>query len=51
MLDFNPSPSLFAHMKALEMVRNTAWEELKEAYEPRDLTVPYQFQVGDAFLV
>ena len=36
-LEFNPSPSLFAHMKALEVVRNTTWEQLKEAYEPGDL--------------
>jgi hypothetical protein len=38
-------------MKALEVVRNTAWEQLKEAYEPGDLTVPHQFQVGDAVLI
>jgi hypothetical protein len=28
-LEFNTSPSLFAHMKALEVVRNMAWEQLK----------------------
>jgi hypothetical protein len=42
-LEFNPSPSLFAHMKALEapeVVRNMAWEQLKDAYEPGDLMVP-----------
>ena len=50
-LEFNSSPSLFACMKVLEVVRNTAWEQLKEAYEPGDLTVPHQFQVGDTVLV
>jgi hypothetical protein len=49
-LEFNPGPSLFTHMKALEVVRNTAWEQLKEAYEPGDLMVPHQLQVGDAAL-
>ena len=42
-LEFNPSPSLFARMKALEapeVVRNMAWEQLKDAYEPGDLMVP-----------
>jgi hypothetical protein len=29
MLEFNPSPSLFAHMKALEVVRIAAWELLQ----------------------
>jgi hypothetical protein len=38
-------------MKALEMVRNMAWEQLKEAYEPGYLMVPHQFQMGDAVLV
>ena len=50
-LKFNPGPSLFTCMKALEVVRNTAWEQLKEAYEPGDLMVPHQFQVGDTVLV
>ena len=50
-LKFNPGPSLFTFMKALEVVRNTAWEQLKEAYEPGDLMIPHQFQVGDAVLV
>jgi hypothetical protein len=36
-------------MKALEVVRNTTWEQF-EAYEP-ELMVPYQFQVGDAVLI
>ena len=50
-LEFNPGSSLFTRMKALEVVRNTAWEQLKEAYEPGDLMVPHQFQVGDTVLV
>jgi hypothetical protein len=50
-LEFNPGPSLFTSMKSLEVVRNTAWEQLKEAYEPGDLMVPHQFQVGDAVLI
>ena len=50
-LKFNPGSSLFTLMKSLELVRNTAWEQLKEAYEPRDLVVPHQLQVGDAVLV
>lgn len=50
-LEFNPGPLLFARMKALKVVRNTAWEQLKDAYEPRDLMVPHQFQVEDAVLV
>ena len=50
-LKFNPGPSLFTCIKALEVVRNTAWEQLKEAYEPGDLMIPHQFQVGDAVLV
>ena len=50
-LEFNPGSSLFTRMKALEVVRNTAWEQLKEAYEPGDLMVPHQFQVGDSVLV
>ena len=49
--EFNPGPSLFACIKALEVVRNTAWEQLKEAHEPGDLTVPHQFQEGDAVLI
>lgn len=50
-LEFNPGPLLFACMKALKVVRNTTWEQLKDAYEPRDLMVPHQFQVEDAVLV
>ena len=50
-LKFNPGSSLFTLMKALEFVRNTAWEQLKKAYEQRDLVVPHQLQVGDAVLV
>jgi hypothetical protein len=49
--EFNLGPSLFTCMKALEVVRNTAWEQLKEAYEPGDLMVPHQFQVGDKVLI
>ena len=48
-LEFNPGPPLFTRMKALEVVRNTTWEQF-EAYEP-ELMVPYQFQVGDAVLI
>jgi transposase InsO family protein len=51
LLEFNSGPSLFKRMKALEVVRNSAWEQIKEAYEPRDLMVPHQFQVRDAVLV
>ena len=50
-LEFNPGSSLFTRMKALEVVRNTAWKQLKEVYEPGDLMIPHQFQVGDAVLV
>jgi hypothetical protein len=50
-LEFNPGPSLFTLIKALEVVRNTAWGQLKEAYKPGDLMVPHQFQVGEAVLV
>lgn len=50
-LEFNPGPSLFARMKALKVVRNTTWKQLREAYEPGDLMVPHQFQVGDAVLL
>ena len=45
-LEFKPGPSLFTRM-----VRNTASEQLKEAYKPGDLMVPHQFQVGDAVLI
>ena len=50
-LEFNPGPPLFTRMKALEVVRNTAWKQLKEVYEPGDLMIPHQFQVGDAVLI
>ena len=45
------SKPLFAHLKALEVVRHQAWEQLKEAYETGSPEVPHQFQVGDAILV
>lgn len=35
----------------LETVEKEAWELLREAYEPRDLTIPHQFQVGSAIPV
>jgi hypothetical protein len=38
-------------MKALEVFRNTAWEKLKEAYEPGDLMLSHKFRVGDAVLI
>jgi hypothetical protein len=38
-------------MNAPEMVKNTACEQLKEAYEPGDLMIPDQFHVGDAVLI
>ena len=50
-LKFNPGPSLFTCMNAPEMVKNTACEQLKEAYEPGDLMIPDQFHVGDAVLI
>lgn len=52
---FNPdailSRSLLTCMKTLEVVRSEVWEQLKEAYRPGDLSMPHQFQVGDAVLV
>lgn len=43
--------SLFAHLKALEVVRKEAWEQLKEAYQPEDPMITHKFQVGDVVLV
>lgn len=45
------SKPLIAHLKALEVVRYQAWEQLKEAYETGSPDVPYQFQVGVTVLV
>lgn len=42
--------SFFAHLKALEVVRKEAWEQLKEAHQPEDPTIPHKFQVGDVVL-
>ena len=50
-LKFNSGPSLFTCMKAPEMVKSTACEKLKEAYEPGELMIPHQFHVGDAVLI
>lgn len=33
------------------MVRKEAWNLLREAYKPEGLTIPHQYQVGDAVLV
>ena len=46
----SPSP-LFTHLKALEVVRTQIWNQIKEAYTPRIITVPHEFQVGDSVLV
>ncbi|XP_058423958.1 uncharacterized protein LOC131421320 [Diceros bicornis minor] len=40
-----------ARLKALEAVRRDIWNQLKEAYQPGDLLIPHQFQVGDSVLV
>ena len=45
------SKPLFSHLKALEVVRHQAWEQLKEAYETGSPDVPHQFQVRDTVLV
>ena len=50
-VSFSPSSSLFARLKALEIVRKEVWEQLKETYVAGDTQVPHQFEVGDAVLV
>lgn len=49
--DASFSQPLLAHLKALELVRKGAWEQLKGAYEPGTTAVPHKFQVGDSVLV
>nr|UUG66872.1 MAG: pol protein [Gammaretrovirus sp.] len=49
--DIIPSIPLSARLKALEAVRRDIWNQLKEAYQPGDLLIPHQFQVGDSVLV
>ncbi|XP_058381354.1 LOW QUALITY PROTEIN: uncharacterized protein LOC131394103, partial [Diceros bicornis minor] len=49
--DIIPSIPLSARLKALEAVRRDIWHQLKEAYQPGDLLIPHQFQVGDSVLV
>lgn len=49
--DLIPSKPLFARLKALELLRNQVWNQLKDSYEAGDLSIPHQFQVGDAVLI
>ena len=49
--DVVPSKPLFACLKALEVVRHQAWEQLKEVYETGRPDMPHQFQVRDAVLL
>ena len=49
--EYNFNPSFLPRLKALEVVRKTAWEQIKEAYKPGDLVVPHNFQVGDPVLI
>ena len=45
------SKPLFAHLKALEVVRHQAWEQLKESYETGSPDMPHQLQIRDSILV
>jgi hypothetical protein len=46
------SPSaLFAHLKALEVVKTQICNQIREAYTPGTIAVPHGFQVGDSVLV
>jgi hypothetical protein len=49
--DLSLPSALFTHLKALEVVRTQIWNQIKEAYTPRIITVPHEFQVGDSVLV
>ena len=49
--DASLSQPLLARLKALELVRKGAWEQLKEVYKPGTLDTPHPFQVGDLVLV
>lgn len=47
----DPPVSLAARLKALEVVKESIWSKLREAYKPGDLAVPHRFQVGDTVYV
>lgn len=49
--DLISSKLLFARIKALELLRNQVWNQLKDSYEAGDLSIPHQFQVGDTVLI
>ncbi|XP_061856015.1 uncharacterized protein C15orf61 homolog isoform X2 [Colius striatus] len=40
-----------ARLKALEVVRKEVWEQLKNLYDPGEVSMPHSFQVGDKVLI
>lgn len=49
--EIRSSQPLYSRLRALEAVQKEAWSQLAEAYQPGDLQVPHQFQVGDSVYV